>query len=199
MQVGGSCASGTLFAVGSGQSAIGFTLVGFIAGSVVGAWHSGFWAGHLQGRAVSLANSRLGYAGALAVSLVVMAAVVWFTLGWEHRRRPPGIAPAPVAVGAARVVRGSWPLWVGALLLAALNGLTPAVSPPPWGITSAFALWGSKTLRSFGVGVGHWAYWSNTEHARALGRPILADRTSVMDLGIIVGALAASAAAGVFV
>src|SRR2546423_10811733 len=107
MQVGGSCASGTLFAVGSGQTAIGFTLVGFIAGSVVGAWHSGFWAGHLQWRAVSLANSRLGYAGALAVSLVVMAAVVSFTLGWEHPPPPPGNTPAPAAVGAPRGGRGS--------------------------------------------------------------------------------------------
>ena len=199
MQLGGSCASGTLFAVGSGQTVIGFTLVGFIAGSVVGAWQSGFWAGHLQGRAVSLANSRLGYPGALAVSLLFMAAVVWFTRRWEHRRRPPALAPAPVAVGAARAVRGSWPLWVGAVVLAALNGVTLAVSGRPWGITSAFALWGSKTLQSFGIGVGHWVYWSKSEHARALARPVLADRTSVMDLGIIVGALAASGAAGVFV
>ena len=33
MQVGGSCASGTLFAVGSGQSAIVLTLFGFVVGS----------------------------------------------------------------------------------------------------------------------------------------------------------------------
>ncbi|HYT40356.1 MAG TPA: YeeE/YedE family protein [Acidimicrobiia bacterium] len=199
MQLGGSCASGTLFAVGSGQTVIVFTLVGFVMGSVVGAWHYAFWIGHLPGRGVSLADSRLGYPGALAVSLLVMAAIVGITLRCERRRRPPIISPPPVVSGAARAVRGSWPLWVGAILLAALNALTLAVSHKPWGITSAFALWGSKALHGFGVNVGHWAYWSTPEHAKTLARPILADRTSVMDLGIIAGALAASAAGGVFV
>ena len=38
MQLGGACASGTLFAVGSGQSTIVLTLGGFIAGSVLYTW-----------------------------------------------------------------------------------------------------------------------------------------------------------------
>src|SRR5674476_1210480 len=38
MQIGGACASGTLFAVGAGQASIVLTLVGFIAGSVLYAW-----------------------------------------------------------------------------------------------------------------------------------------------------------------
>ena len=37
MQLGGSCASGTLFAIGSGQTAILLTLGGFIGGAVLGA------------------------------------------------------------------------------------------------------------------------------------------------------------------
>src|SRR6478735_1099721 len=43
MQLGGSCASGTLFAIGSGQTAILLTLTGFIVGAVVGALHFPFW------------------------------------------------------------------------------------------------------------------------------------------------------------
>jgi uncharacterized membrane protein YedE/YeeE len=38
MQLGGACASGTLFAVGSGQSTIALTLGGFIIGSVLYTW-----------------------------------------------------------------------------------------------------------------------------------------------------------------
>ena len=43
MQLGGACASGTLFAVGSGQSAIVLTLGGFIAGSTLAAWQFDLW------------------------------------------------------------------------------------------------------------------------------------------------------------
>ena len=43
MQLGGACASGTLFAVGSGQSSIVLTLGGFIAGSTLAAWQFDLW------------------------------------------------------------------------------------------------------------------------------------------------------------
>ena len=43
MQLGGSCASGTLFAIGSGQSAIVLTLVGFIGGATFGAYDLPWW------------------------------------------------------------------------------------------------------------------------------------------------------------
>jgi uncharacterized protein len=199
MQLGGSCASGTLFAVGSGQTAIVITLLAFIAGSVVGAYHFPFWTEQMPtGPAVSLADSRLGYGGALAVSLAVMALVAAVTLVVARRRRPPELARPPAAAGVARALRGAWPLWVGALLLAGLNALTLWLSGSPWGITSAFALWGSKVLGAVGVDVASWPYWSSPENAAALQSPVLADRTSVMDLGIILGALVASALAGSF-
>ena len=86
---------------------------------------------------------------------------------------------------------------VGALVLAGLNAATLAISGKPWGITSAFALWGSKLLAATGVDVGAWYYWSGP-HAGGLSVPILADRTSVMDIGIIFGAMAASALGGTF-
>ncbi len=94
----------------------------------------------------------------------------------------------------ARAVRGAWPLWVGALLLAGLNGLTLWLSGKAWGITSAFALWGSKVLDVVGVDVQGWDYWQ--DNAAAYQEGVLGNVTSVMDLGIILGALVASAAAG---
>lgn len=200
MQLGGACASGTLFAVGSGQTAIVLTLAGFVGGSVLGAATFAFWTDDMPvGPAVSLADSRLGYGGALVVQLAVMAAIALVTLVVARRRRPPEMANPPRARGLARIVRGAWPLWAGALALAVLNAATLAVSGKPWGITSAFALWGSKIVQAFGVDVAAWPYWSAPEKAAALHGPVLADTTSVMDFGIILGALAASAAAGTFV
>ena len=43
MQVGGGCASGTLFALGGGNGKLIGTVIGFVAGSALGAWSMGFW------------------------------------------------------------------------------------------------------------------------------------------------------------
>lgn len=200
MQLGGSCASGTLFAIGSGQSAILITLTGFIAGSVLGAANFTFWTKTIPpGPTVSLAKTPFGYPGALVMSLVAMAAIVAVSFWVERRRKPPAIEEPATTHGLLRAVRGAWPLWVGAIGLAVLNGATLFFSGSPWGITFAFALWGSKILQVFGVDVAHWAYWMVPKNAAALNSSVLLDKTSVMDFGIILGALIASAAAGAFV
>lgn len=194
MQVGGACASGTLFAVGSGQSAIVLTLGGFVVGSVLGAWTFDFWLGLPSLGSVSLADAGAGYLGGWLITLAAIGAVVAvsYVVG-RGRRVPPTGRPAS-ARGAARAVRGSWPLWVGALLLAGLNGLTLWLSGSAWGITSAFALWGSKLLDLVGVDVTSWSYWADRAGSYEAG--VLGDTTSVMDIGIMLGALVASAAAG---
>ncbi len=198
MQLGGSCASGTLFAVGSGQNAVLLTLGGFVAGSTLGAATAGVWAHAPASAPVWLPASRLGYPGALAVSLLAMAVVTAVSLLVERRRRPPAMAEPPRAGGWARLARGAWPLWVGAVGLGGLNAATLLVTGAPWGITSAFALWGSRLLGALGVPTAHWAYWRVPHNAAALHAPLLADRVSVMDFGVVLGALIASAAAGAF-
>ena len=200
MQLGGSCASGTLFAIGSGQSAIVLTLAGFVIGSVLGAYTFGFWTTTLPSHPpVSLADTGAGYLGAWAISLAAMGGVVALTYALGRRRSVPPMEQPPVARGAARAVRGSWPLWVGALLLAGLNALTLWVSGGAWGITFAFALWGSKVLDAIGVDVQSWPYWVDSANLAKYHAGLLGEKTSVMDLGIILGALVASAAAGSWV
>ena len=200
MQVGGSCASGTLFAVGSGQTAIIYTLGGFIAGSVASAFTSG-WIKAVQrtGPTVSLADTPLGYPGALLISLLIIGAVVAASLLIERRRTPPPVEEPPTARGPQRVLRGAWPLWAGASLLASLNALTLYISGSPWGITSAFGLWGAKILGWIGIDISGTAFWAAPENAAKLHASVLADRVSVMDFGIMIGALIASALAGAFV
>ena len=200
MQLGGACASGTLYTIGGGQTAIVVTLAAFIAGSVLGAWNWTFWTETMPSFGpVSLAtDTGLGYGGALALQLAAFALIAAVTVTIARRRRPPATASAPSARGAARVLRGTWPLWVGALVLAGLNGLTLLVRGEPWGITSAFALWGSKLLASLGVDVAAWSYWSG-ERAASLEGPLLADATTVMNFGIVLGALVAAAIGGSFV
>ncbi|PUA79424.1 YeeE/YedE family protein [Nocardioides currus] len=195
MQLGGSCASGTLFAIGSGQSAILLTLVGFVGGATLGAYHLPWWNQLPAHDPVSLTQFG-GYPGALAISLAVMAAITGLTYVVGRRGTVPPVEQPPVATGPARAVRGSWPLWVGALLLAALNALTLFVSGGAWGVTFAFALWGSKLLDLVGVDVLSWGFWQDPANLAKYDAGFLVEKTSVMDLGIIVGALVASAAAG---
>ncbi|MFP5022835.1 YeeE/YedE family protein [Pseudonocardia phyllosphaerae] len=199
MQVGGSCASGTLFAVGSGQSAIVLTLFGFITGSVLAAITYAFWTQTVpQGPVVDL-GQLLGYPLALLLTLVVLAAITAATWVVARRRTPPPVERPPSARGAARILRGSWPMWVGAIALGVLNAAVLFVSGQPWGVTSAFALWGSKVLAFLGVDVASWTYWQVPANAKALASPVLADRISNLDIGIMIGALFASALGGAFV
>lgn len=199
MQVGGSCASGTLFAVGSGQTAILLTLFGFIAGSVIAAAHYTFWFVTLPtGPTISLART-FGYPGALLVSLAVMALIVVLSYRVAKRRNPPPVEDPPTTHGLVRVLRGSWPLWVGAIVLGVLNAAVLFVSGQPWGVTSAFGLWGAKILGALGWDTSHWAFWQVPANAKALAGSVFADRVSVLDIGIMIGALIASAAGGAFV
>ena len=43
MQIGGGCASGTLFSLGVGNGKLIATLLFFVVGSTFGAAHMGFW------------------------------------------------------------------------------------------------------------------------------------------------------------
>jgi uncharacterized membrane protein YedE/YeeE len=200
MQLGGSCASGTLFAVGSGQTAILITLAGFIAGATIGALHFPWWTNELPSRPpVSLADQPLGYLGAWLITIAIVGLIVGLTYVIGRRGQVPPLDRAPVASGVTRAVRGSWPLWVGALLLAGLNALTLWVSGGAWGVTFAFSLWGSKILDAIGVDVSSWGFWQDPINAAKYQAGFLAEKTSVMDLGIILGALVASALAGAFV
>lgn len=200
MQLGGGCGSGTLYHVGGGRSASIITLLGFIVGSVLGAWNWNFWVNDLPSLpAVSLATTTgWGYFGAWVVSMIIFAVI--FAMAWfiEKKRRSPKMAPVPKAQGWKRVIRGSWPLWVGAVALAVLNAATLAVNGSPWGITSGFALWGSKAAQALGIDVTQWTYWSG-DKAAGLHQSVFVDATSVMDFGIIVGAFVASAAGGLFI
>ena len=200
MQLGGACASGTLYATGSGHVPVFITLGGFIGGSVLGVatvqwWRPGGSLGVVLSEPVSFA-ARFGWAGGLAVNLTLLGAIALAAEAVRRRRQAPPIEPVPTAAGAARIVRGSWPLWVGALALASLNALVLLTSGRPWGVTGAFRLWGSKLVAA--TGLADPASWPGWEGSSALEQSILLDNTSVTNLGIVLGALIAAGLAGSF-
>ncbi|GAA5164908.1 YeeE/YedE family protein [Pseudonocardia eucalypti] len=197
MQLGGACASGTLFAVGSGQSAIVLTLGGFIAGSVLYTWLYPLVA-DLPALPPFLLANHVGWFGSWLVTIAVLAGIVWFTKLVQSRRRPPPVDAVPTAHGFARVLRGSWPLGVGALVLAVLGAAVLLVSGGAWGITSAFGLWGAKALQVIGAHPENWEFWRQPAQARSLAAPVLTDKTSLTDIGIMLGAALAASVGGVW-
>ncbi|MGO1375167.1 YeeE/YedE family protein [Psychrobacter sp.] len=183
MQLGGGCASGTLYAIGGGRSVMFITFIFFVVGATIGAYHLPFWTEEMPSfEPFSLATSTgLGYSGAWMVSLALFGLIAWMTLVVEKRTKAPKMAPVPSATGWKRIFRGSWPLFAAAIILGLLNALTLITRGQPWGITSAFALWGSKIASTFGVDVANWGYWQGT-NAAALNASIFADSTTVLNL-----------------
>ncbi|MFK2825968.1 YeeE/YedE family protein [Bacillus sp. B190/17] len=199
MQLGNGCASGTLYQVGGGSSSMILTLLSFIAGCVLGAYHFTFWMEETPSLPpISLAESTgLGYFGALFVQLVMFALIYWITVQISKKKNPPMMKPLATTTGWKKVVRGSWPLFTAAIVLALLNALVLTVRGNPWGITSAFALWGGKALMTMGVDVTSWGFFSGA-NGEALTQTVLADSTSVMNFGIMLGAFISAAAQGTF-
>ena len=198
MQLGGGCASGTLFTVGGGNARMLVTLLFFILGSVIATHHIGWWFALPSLPPTSIVQS-LGLFPALILSLALFAGIAAVSVVLERRRHGAlELIASNGEHGAGRFLRGPWPLVWGAVALALLNFATLALAGRPWGVTSAFALWGAKAFESLGIAVDQWAFWQADANAKALAAPVWQDVTSVMDFGIMIGALLAAGLAGRF-
>jgi uncharacterized membrane protein YedE/YeeE len=198
MQMGGGCASGTLFTVGGGNARMLVTLLFFIIGSLIATHHVDWWFSLPSFPATSIVKS-FGVIPALLISLALFATIAWVTVRLEKRRHGD-LEPAVTSehVGVRRFLRGPWPLVWGAVALALLNYATLALAGRPWGITAAFALWGAKVAGGLGVDVSSWTFWQMPANAKALAAPVWEDVTTVMDIGIMLGAALAAGLAGRF-
>ena len=201
MQLGGGCASGTLYTAGGGSPRMLLTLGFFVVGATLAAWGSEWWDGLPALPPVSLPRS-LGAWPALLGSLAVFASVSALSAAIE-RRRHGRVEPIWSSGGGHRrwraLLHGPWPLAWGAVALALLNFATLLLSGRPWAITAAFPLWGSLAVERLGWDDPvFWAYWEEPTRAEALLRPLAADRITVMDVGLTVGALLAACLAGRF-
>lgn len=199
MQLGGGCASGTLFTAGGGSSKMILVLVFFILGSVLGTQHiNEFWlklpqiTGIPNIRGVSLINE-LGTIGAI---VLILAFCVLVILGSRliERRLNGDIEPAAQTES---LVHGRWSLSTSAVALAAVGVLCFLLFHRPWGVTAGFALWGGKIFAAIGIDVTQWGYWQGWRK-EMLTDSVFANRTSLMNFGILFGAMAAAALAGKF-
>ncbi len=192
MQLGGGCGSGTLYTVGGGSTRMIVTLVAFIVGSLLATSELLSWPKWPALGAFSLVE-RLGVQHAIAIAfagIITLYAAVHELERIRHREVTPLLRNPR-----GDLLRGPWSVLAGALMLTLVNIATLIVAGRPWGITSAFALWGAKIAQGIGFNVATWSWWRDEP---SLGQSVFADATSIMNFGIMLGALAAAGLAGRF-
>ena len=202
MQLGGGCGSGTLFTVGAGNIRMVVTLVFFIAGAVLGSIHLPWWLGQPGFDPVSLVNT-FGVSGAIFVQLVALGLIACWVNRIEHKahdsiERDELLWKSQDHGVFRTLLSGHWPFTWAILILAAGNVLTLAISGAPWSITFAFNVWGAKALEMAGVQMSQFEFWQWDYPAMALKDSVLTNIPSVMNFGLLLGAMLAAGLASRF-
>jgi len=162
MVLAGGCASGSLYRMGEGYVASWVAFAGLMGGLMVSThtWEW-WWASSMAtGPRVWLPRS-LGHSGALAATLLALAAAFVMVL-WVERRagmvlpapRPPEESSESVAgdlrVLGRRVFVHGWPVLVTGAVLGGLNVLL-FTAQEPWGFTGEVARWTAGLGGLFGA------------------------------------------------
>ena len=195
MQLGGGCGSGTLFTAGSGNIKMVITLIFFIVGSLIGSYHFEFWANLPSFKPVSLLNI-FSKINTILIQLSVLGLLYYLISKMEFNRNNKINHNDIISNPSHSLIRGPWPLLWGSISLVFFSFLMLQVAGHPWSVTFAFGLWGAKIASFLGVEVSSWTYWQLEYPSTALENSVLADPTTVSNIGIILGALIGSALSG---
>lgn len=218
MVIAGGCASGMLMRMGEGYMMQWVVMGGFLLGSVVGAWHLGWWYERfIAGAAVLFYPHQLGWPLALLlhfsllIGLYILACV--YQDGWQ---RPGNQSFKPLITLRSLknlrdlyvpLLKKPWPYVVGGMVLAVLNTVYFALWGTPWGITSGITFFASWVADLLGFSPEQWYYFMGKIPIDACCLPdlITPDGISYFAfpltfhfMAIVVGSLLASLLAGEF-
>jgi len=199
MQFGNGCGSGTLFTVGGGHVRMLIVLAFFIVGATIGTVHLPLWLALPNIGKISLVTS-LGWLPALLAQLIVLS-ILYFVVRIIEKKRHGEVVHLKGTGDKSFsnvFIFGPWALIWAVVALAALNFATLLLAGHPWTITFAFGLWGTKFWAAIGGDISQWTFWQAGYAAKALNSSVLADTTTLMDFGIVLGAMLAAALAGKF-
>ncbi|WP_169544698.1 YeeE/YedE family protein [Sneathiella aquimaris] len=191
MQLGGACASGSLYTAGSGNPRMMIVLVFFCAGAFWGSLDLNWWQSLPSLPAISLAGV-VGWELAVPIQLAFLG-LLYFTLQKYRTQEKESLPNESVRTGPYWTVllKGPWPLIWAAVSLAVLNWLTLVTAGHPWSITWGFTLWGAKVATFLGWDPATSVFWADGFASGALRQSVWHDTTSVMNVGIMIGATAA--------
>lgn len=193
MQLASGCGSGTLFTAGGGNARMMVVLLFFCIGGFWGSLDLQFWQQLPSLGRISF-GQKFGWPIAVTSQLAFLL-VVYVGLRWVGASNQKPLWRSG-EFNIKHLLFGPWPLLLSALLLAFFNWLTLLIAGHPWSITWAFALWGAKGALLFGWDSASSPFWSGGFQDRALNNSVLEDVTSVMNFGIMLGALLAAGLSG---
>ena len=171
MQLANGCGSGVLFNFGAGSGRMIFALPAFIIGSVIGSL---------------MVPSALGWGslGQIAIGGALPDALRWvlnlallfgfsFILFTIAKKRGEALPKG---------------LFIASIFIALLCWAVFLLSGHAWGVTFGYTLWGAKLAQAIGVPISDFAFWQWTGPEQALRYSVLANTSSVMNIGMIIGA-----------
>ena len=160
-----------LFTFGGGSGRMIFALPAFIFGSVIGSIivpSALEWGSFGQ---VMIAGD-FGPVGRWVTNLILIFGVSY---GLYYLARRKGESPPPH-------------LFKASIAIAILCWAVFFVSGHPWGVTFGFTLWGAKLAQASGIPIGDFAFWQWAGPEQALRHSVLANASSVLNIGMIIGA-----------
>ncbi len=84
-----------------------------------------------------------------------------------------------------------WSLVVGAIIIAILNIIIFMINGKPWGVNAPFTYWGAWIYKTLGAHPENWSYFQGRK-GEVLAKGLSAHSGSIMNIGIIFGAMLAA-------
>jgi uncharacterized membrane protein YedE/YeeE len=171
MQLANGCGSGVLFSFGGGSGRMLVALPFFVLGSVIGSLILPGMLALGQLPPVQI-GAELGSVERTGVNLALLGSVsfCFWHVGYRRGEKMP------------------YRLMLATGVIACLCWVVFALSGHPWGVTFGFTLWGAKLAMAAGFDLSAHAFWQWPGPARALAHSVLADTSSLMDIGMLIGA-----------
>ena len=213
MVVAGGCVSGTLYRIGEGYVASWASLLGVLLGLSVAAhsWNA-WYTFTIQSAPIGWLPTSLGYGGAVLLTWLVLGLAYVATLWWETRgaddappfpqpvtRRPPVLTFGQhIAAMRSGLLSQGWPPLVAVAALAGLN-VAAFLIDTPLGVTGELAAWADRAAGLVGLAAPALLGADALAGCNlATGSGGMINATTLLDAGLVFGALLAALAAREF-
>jgi uncharacterized membrane protein YedE/YeeE len=214
MVVAGGCVSGTLYRIGEGYVASWASLLGILLGLSLAAhtWNA-WYAWTIQSAPTGWLPASLGYAGAVVVTWLALGAAYLGTLWWETRGagQSPPMPPIPskrqpppqtfgqhLSVLNTNLLGRGWAPLVAVTALVGLNVAAYQVDTP-LGVTGELAAWADRIAGLAGMAAPPLLGADALAGCNlAIGSGGMINPTTLLDAGLVFGALLAAIAAREF-
>ena len=180
MQLANGCGSGVLFTFGSGSTQMMVALPFFIIGSVIGTFILPF-----------------------VIDIMSLGQLLLQGMLPQHKKHWSILLRFGVFLLFHMYVRKrnisiDKKLLLGTFAVAILCVLVLIFSGSPWGVTYGFTLWGAKLFQSIGIPIESFTFWNYSGPKRSLEHSVLSDTSSLINIGMIIGAGLLASIIGMF-